>query len=66
LGCDAWDTYTDDINQQCMQNFDGGNLFEASHLEYKWGMEDYHIMCVKGTGFGDIAASIDILLCLNC
>jgi hypothetical protein len=25
-----------------MQNFDVGNLFEASYLEAKWGMEDNH------------------------
>jgi hypothetical protein len=28
-------------------------------------MEDYLITCVKETGFGDIAASIDLLLYLN-
>jgi len=30
-----------------MQNFDVGNLFEASHLEAKWEMEEDHKMRLK-------------------
>jgi hypothetical protein len=48
-----------------LQNFDGGSLFKVSHLEDKWGTEDYHTIFVKETGFGDIAASIDTLCYLN-
>jgi len=30
-----------------MQNFDVENLFEASHLEAKWGVVDNHKMYLK-------------------
>jgi len=48
-----------------MQTFDVGNLFEASHLEAKWGMEDSQKCILNKQGFGDIAASIDTLLDLK-